>query len=300
MEERLVILEEEWDDERNVGKLSDYSLGSHKKVWWICKKNPCGCHRWEMTIKLRTNINTPYGGQNCPYCSRRKICEHNNVLYLHPELCEEWDYERNTVDPTTLAPKSGKKVWWVCKKNPCGCHKWEAKIADRVIKNSGCPYCPTSARRRVCPHYNLKTAFPDLCEEWDYERNKTTPEEYTPFSKSVVWWICKKNPCGCHKWKTSINWRTNTGIGCAYCANQKLCEHNNVLVTHPKICKEWNYDKNKTKPENYSYGSTKKVWWKCSNNEKHIWYTTIYSRTVTESNCPRCNISKGEKEYMNI
>ena len=37
----------------------------------------------------------------------------------------------------TLRPGSGKKVWWKC---PEG-HEWEAVIANRTKRRSGCPFC---------------------------------------------------------------------------------------------------------------------------------------------------------------
>lgn len=41
------------------------------------------------------------------------------------------------VSPETLRPGSGKKVWWKC---PEG-HEWEAVIANRTKRGSGCPFC---------------------------------------------------------------------------------------------------------------------------------------------------------------
>lgn len=44
----------------------------------------------------------------------------------------------------------------------------------------------------------------------------------------------------------------------------------------PELIKEWDYDKNDKGPEEYSYGSGKKVWWKCEYG--HSWETTINNR----------------------
>lgn len=41
------------------------------------------------------------------------------------------------VSPETLRPGSGKKVWWKCSEG----HEWEAVIANRTKRGSGCPFC---------------------------------------------------------------------------------------------------------------------------------------------------------------
>lgn len=67
-----------------------------------------------------------------------------------------------------------------------------------------------------------------------------------------------------------------------------------LLHKYPGIASEWNYEKNgKLRPEFVSYGSEKKVWWKCGkcNNE---WEAVIYSR-VAGSGCPKCGRNKTVK-----
>ena len=51
----------EWNTDRN-GELSptDFTKGSHKRVWWKCVNG----HEWEAVIKDRTKEN----GNTCPYC----------------------------------------------------------------------------------------------------------------------------------------------------------------------------------------------------------------------------------------
>ena len=64
-----------------------------------------------------------------------------------------------------------------------------------------------------------------------------------------------------------------------------------LLNNYPKIAKEWNYEKNdKLRPELVSYGSQKKVWWKC-NKCGNEWEAVIYSR-ISGSGCPKCGRDK--------
>jgi glutaredoxin len=292
-------LYEEWDYERNEKGPESYPKSSSKKVWWKCKINPCGCHRWEATINHRTNLKNPRG---CPYCSNQKLCKHNNLLALFPELCEEWDYERNKKGPEEYSKGFCKKVWWKCRNDPCGCHRWEATISKRTnLKNPrGCPYC---SNQKLCKHNNLSILCPELCKEWDYERNEKSPEEYSKGSCKKVWWKCRNDPCGCHRWEATIANRAkhNNPRGCPYCSNRKLCEHNNLSVLFPELCEEWDYERNEKEPESYTKGSGKRVWWNCKDCDSHIWKACIYSRTNSKkpTGCPLCMASKGEKDVYN-
>ena len=205
----------EWDYQRNTGSPEDYSPSSHIEIWWKCSTGACGCHRWLSTINHRTNM---YSG--CPHCNSKKICIHYNLLVVYPEIAKEWDHQINSDGPEIYLPSSHEEVWWSCSKNPCGCHRWLATINDRTNKNTGCPYC---SERQICPHNNFAICHPELLSEWNYEKNNESPEEFSRKSNKKVWWTCSNNPCGCHKWLTTINQRIN-GTRCPYCSNQKFLQ----------------------------------------------------------------------------
>jgi hypothetical protein len=58
----------------------------------------------------------------------------------------------------------------------------------------------------------------------------------------------------------------------------------------PDIAREWNFKKNQgLHPEDISYGSSKKVWWKCEKG--HEWQSSLAHR-VGGRGCPIC---KGER-----
>ncbi len=54
-----------------------------------------------------------------------------------------------------------------------------------------------------------------LMEEWDYESNKTQPEDHMSEERTKVYWKCSK--CG-YRWKAPINDRTCHGSGCPNCS----------------------------------------------------------------------------------
>lgn len=109
----------------------DVTLGSGRKVWWICKKG----HEWRATTANRNN------GRGCPYCCGRKTCGDNCIATVNPRLATEWHPSKNgELTPYDVTPGSNKKVWWQCKQ----AHEWQAVVASRR-NGVGCPYC---ARRK--------------------------------------------------------------------------------------------------------------------------------------------------------
>ena len=62
-----------------------------------------------------------------------------------------------------------------------------------------------------------------------------------------------------------------------------------------ELCEEWHQIKNgDKKPENYTNGSNKKVWWKCLKDKTHEWEATIANRATKNSCCPFCSTGFGE------
>lgn len=63
-----------------------------------------------------------------------------------------------------------------------------------------------------------------------------------------------------------------------------------LLSTNKKLMKEWDYEKNNIigiNPDKLTFGSNKKVWWKCENN--HSWQAPINRRAIRGHNCPYCS-----------
>jgi rubrerythrin len=119
----------QWDYEANAPLTpNDVTIGSKKKVAWIC---PNG-HKWNAVIHTRHKC-------GCPYCAGRKAVPGDTDFgTIHPELLQEWDWERNVgIDPTKFTTGSHQKAYWNCSK--CG-HIWNAEIKTRT-SGCGCPRC---------------------------------------------------------------------------------------------------------------------------------------------------------------
>ena len=64
-----------------------------------------------------------------------------------------------------------------------------------------------------------------------------------------------------------------------------------LASTFPELAKEWHTSLNgDLKPSDFSYGSKKKVWWKCPKGDDHEWESTINNRTRKKkpSGCACC------------
>jgi len=199
-----------------------------------------------------------------------------NRLSLHLSLLtQEWNYDKNILTPDDVAVNCTKMAWWKCSK--CN-FEWQSLIINRYAKlirkndrsrlknienSASCPYCQSFLSRR-----------PELQKEWDYTKNKIEPIK-VGISNEKYWWKC--SVCS-YEWQASV---INRSMGNGNCPN---C--NSLQSNYPELSKEFNVVKNKIDPRTVSYGSSKKVWWKC-NKCNHEWMATVSSRT-NGNGCPKC------------
>lgn len=270
-------LEQEWNFGKNKHlDPSRLSRGSNAKAWWKCKLG----HEYEMTIHRKS------AGAGCPYCtSHRVLTGFNDFKTAFPELAKEWDTQKNEgKSPDKCAAHSNQKVWWLCSKG----HSYEMAVNHRATGGNS-PYC--SNHKLLVGYNDLKTLYPELTNEWDYEKNSPIkPTDIIPKTKKKVWWKC---PTCSHSWKASIIDRVY-GTKCPKCAPKRrvntfrrnLIKKENCLKD-PILLKEWNYEKNVgLSPEYYTAHSNQKVWWKCA--QGHEYQATIDKR-FSGQGCPICS-----------
>ena len=268
-----------WHPDKN-GELTAEQCppASSKKVWWQC---PVG-HSWEAAISSRTR-----GGSGCPYCSGHRVLEgFNDLASVHKDLLLDWDYTENIdINPSQVTSGSKEKVWWKC--HICN-HKWQTAIYCRA-DGSGCPACGRKkislARQTVKQGQALADKYPQIVAEWHPSKNiDLCPEKIAAGSDRVVWWICEKG----HEYQMSVYSRVKAK-SCPVCLNKRvLSGYNDLLTTHPSVASEWSYERNgELLPEQITYGSGKKIWWKCALG--HEWEAVLSSRTTgNKSSCPIC------------
>ena len=120
-------LVKEWHPVKN-GKLTphDVTQGSHKKVWWKCEKG----HEWESVINNRAK------GNNCPYCSNKKVLKgYNDLATSHPHYVK---YFANVKDAYTYTYRSNRKVKMKC----CDCgHVKHMSVSNLTRYGFSCDIC---------------------------------------------------------------------------------------------------------------------------------------------------------------
>lgn len=258
-----------WDSEKNKEiSPKKYSAGSGKQIWWKCPV--CG-YGWKAAISNRTR------GRGCPRCIGKILSEEKSLAVTNPKLEQEWHPTKNgTLRPQDVFAHSDKKAWWQCKNG----HEWRTSVSRRTAGNE-CPFC---GNKIILPGFNdLATTNPELLAAWDYEKNEIKPTEVFAGTNKKVYWFCEKG----HSYQARIANRVN-GNGCPYCAGKHPVKgENDLLTVAPALSAEWNYERNKSlSPEEFTSGSNKKVWWKCSKCGEE-WEATICSRYIGRG-CPYC------------
>jgi hypothetical protein len=205
-------------------------------------------------------------------------------LETHPHLLSEWHPTKNKdIDPNNFSKGSEVKVWWLCTKG----HDWSSDIGTRT-RGRGCPKCAGNVLIRG--ESDLATKSPDLAKEWHPTKNgELKPSDVFDRSGKKAWWQCSLHSN--HEWEAVIGNRTGNSHGCPICAGVQLLEGFNDLASQsPDLAKEWHPTKNgELKPSEVGVGTTKKVWWQCSVDSKHVWEAVVISRSQQGTGCPICS-----------
>ena len=205
----------QWHPERNLPLTPErIAPGSHKRVWWVCGKG----HVWQAAAAARAN------GERCPVCAGKVVIPgENDLAALYPEIAAQWDGEKNgRLTAKEVSPYSNRKAWWRCREG----HSWQAAIAARTKRKTGCPYC---TGRKVLAGYNdLATAEPFVAMQWHPTLNAPlTPEQVSAGSRRQVWWQCSLG----HVWKARVHSRTGKQrSGCPVCAGRARAANHDPAV----------------------------------------------------------------------
>lgn len=141
---------------------------------------------------------------------------------------DEWIKEKNG-PMSDYKAGSAKRVYWKC--SICG-EEYIKSIRERVSgrrhepcgRKLGIENLKKYHRDLIDEKNTLAVMYPELLEEWDYEKNEELgldPKYLSAFSSKRAHWKCKK--CG-NKWDAIITMRTLYGYGCKICRKNK--KHN--------------------------------------------------------------------------
>lgn len=277
----------------------------------ICSKNfspkvrtQLYCHK---TIKAECDSCSAHFNYNCNpkegrfypkiFCSNtcvKKFTQNKrikNITISKSILVQEWDYEKNDVSPENISVKSSKYIFWLCEKHK---HSWSSPPSRRNPNKLGdCSVC--SNRKLLIGYNDFATRYPILAKEWS-SNNKIKPSDFLVKGDTKFLWNCPKG----HEYLATTKHRIR-GHGCSICINREIIPGINDLETlFPALMKEWDWIKNKIKPNNVSAFNFMTVWWKCESG--HSWNTSIINRTVRKTGCRYCsrNYSLEEKEFSDF
>lgn len=301
LQERLAVVSTQYSS-ANVRSLESFGprYATSTVVEWICPKSTCSHpHEWRAT--MRDRIIAPQ--TDCPFCCGKRICACLSFMNLNPELVPQYDPVKNgTLDPYTLSSYSHHRVYWICPITNCDMkcqHSWVAPVGSRS-NGHGCPVCYGS---KPCICRLFQTKHPELIKEWKFDENTHLDLSSIGCSSPLVaTWICKNSICAkkcLHIWKVSISERTR-GAGCPFCSprGRQVCECNSLYGKFPLLMLEWSLE-NTIDPKRIKPGSRKAAKWVCGRCSWK-WKASIYHRTVTETGCPLCRLSHGEKALANL
>lgn len=205
-----------WDYVKNQDLTPDmFTVSSNEIIWWKCPD--CG-REWKYSI----NSMTRKGRFGCAECSKKHrgksftqgvVKKVGSLAETMPELFKEWHPTKNgDLTPNDITAGKFKPVWWLRPK--CG-YEWQASPNNRK-RGIGCPCCSGRVPKTVIN--DLATLYPELLNEWDYERNtELDPRKVLPKSGKHAWWVC--SVCGNH-WESEIRSRVN-GHGCPQCGKRR-------------------------------------------------------------------------------
>ena len=145
------------------------------------------------------------------------LLERGSLADRNPALLEEWDWDKNEVNPNEIVAGYTKKVWWKCK--ICQ-NEWMATVISRNA-GRGCPVCGEKSSVRSRQETLLRKKQPitithsEIMKDWNYDNNPNlNPDFLTAGSGKRVNWKC--HICG-NKWDAVIRERTRGRGKCRAC-----------------------------------------------------------------------------------
>ena len=206
-----------------------------------------------------------------------EIEESISLLVKNPNLCKEWNYEKNNgLEPNKIRPNSDLLVWWKCA--VCE-HEWQETIHNRHRGTLGCSRCRSLGVKR-----------PEIAKEWHPTKNgNSTPFDFTIGSNKVVWWLCTKGT----EYQMSIDERRRLKSCTCHAYNtHNLHDCNNLAYINPELSKQWHQTKNNgiTPKDIFPATTSIKYWWIC--DKGHEYKSTPHQRHHLKQGCPYCDGKK--------
>lgn len=212
-------------------------------------------------------------------------CIENN----RTDILNRWDYNMNIIDPHSVSIYSKEYFYLKC---PDGIHKSSRfQIANLSKHNSPleCKYCLSFA------HWCITNNRQDLLDRWDYDLNKTIPEETPRTSPNRYYFKCSRgiHPSSSYKLSNLTKYSYSTAQ-CKYCNSFAQWGIDNIDEKFLELY--WDYEKNTVDPWKIPFRarSTTVIYINCQYDESHGSYKTFPDHFVEGARCPTCARYKTE------
>ena len=271
-------ISKEWDFEKNFPHTPNkVTAFSHKKYWFKCKLN----HSYETRISYRTSK-----GSGCPKCtssaskSEMRIFSElkhifSNAIHRHKIKKVEFDIY---ISPLKLGIEFDGEYW----------HKNKLKLDEK--KNKFCEKNNINLIRiREEPLNKISKNDILIPQRRDGLLKKDLNNIINQIRKIILFEIYP------------IDTFRNYLIETKFLNEEHFEEYSkqfpiptlekSFLKTHPQYEKFWDYEKNyPLRPEHFTYGSNRNVWWKCKKN--HSYKRVITRKSISKEGCPTCNMDR--------
>ncbi len=262
---------EYWDYDLNENGPEYYTEFSNKSVYWKCHHG----HSYEHPIYKYSQF-----GFYCVICDNRVLVEGiNDLASSYPEILNIWDIDNNDVRPNEIFYSPQNSYYYKCDKG----HTWYNRLARVVETDFTCDYC---SNRKILPEFNsFKALHHDIANEWNYEKNDTTPDKIFPENTQYRIWTC--STCGM-EFSATTRGRVDGSEYCSYCANKKATPgKNSFAALYPELLKEFS-QMNDFNPDMVFPESSLYTIWDCHKYDMQ-WKAPIRDVVNGNRECPYCS-----------
>lgn len=290
-----------YQDKSDSLDLSTVSYKSSLQATFIC---PDCVSVYTMALNNRVDSERK-GKTGCPVCDGRIVVPgKNDFLTQFPDLAKMWDFEKNTLDPTTFTGRDEKrKCWFRCSNGHSFQSAPYSMIASRHNSTKGCPYC---ANQKILAGFNdFESQHPELMNMWDYSKNTVNPSEIGATEQShKYWFLCEHG----HSFQQSpyilITSKKKGNNSCPVCHNKIVQQGvNDLATTHPHLVDIFPYDINdEISPYNVTAYSFKEMNCYCKNPDCSNYFSTAVYNWVRGlvTFCPDCSNIEKSAECLDL
>ena len=265
-------ISKEWDIEKNNELIPEnFTAGSQEKIWWKCSFN----HSWYTQINVRTK------GHNCPICgnqtSKKEIRLFTEIQSIFSNTTWRKKIFKQEVDVYLDDYNIGFEY------DGYYFHKNKRNIDKQkninLEKNKIFLIRFREIALKKISKYDILVNDHDFLKKDIDKSLKILIKTFNNFSKKDLQKI--------YNYIDRVDFQNEIGFQKIIINLPSPPPEENLIKLFPKICSEWNYNKNELlKPSMFRPKSNVKIWWKCIKN--HEWETSIAKRT-NGTNCPHCS-----------